>query len=159
MPDVVSNTTPLQYLHQIGLLDVLPRLFGSILVPSAVAGEIAAGVKIGVELPDIPSLDWVEVREVAPSPWPVPRDIHRGEAEAIALGASLHDALLLLDDLAARRHAKLSGVRFTGTLEILVKAKHAGLIESVSTYVVRLEDKEFHLAPSTRKDFLFLAGE
>jgi hypothetical protein len=28
LPEVVSNTSPLQYLHQLGLLDLLPRLVG-----------------------------------------------------------------------------------------------------------------------------------
>lgn len=159
MPEVVSNTTPLQYLHQIGLLNILPRRSGRILIPGAVAEEIAAGVKSGVELPDISSLKWVEVREVAPSTWPVPRDIYIGEAEVIALGGSLDDVLLLLDDLAARRHAKLSGLRFTGTLGLLLKAKQAGLIDAVSTYVIGLEKMGFRLAPSTRQDFLLLSGE
>ncbi len=37
MPGVViSNTSPLQYLHQAGLLDLLPRLFGRVIVPQAV---------------------------------------------------------------------------------------------------------------------------
>ena len=36
MPEVVSNTFPLQYLHQLGLLDLLPRLVGRFTVPQAV---------------------------------------------------------------------------------------------------------------------------
>jgi predicted nucleic acid-binding protein len=45
MPEriVVSNTSPLQYLHQVGHLDLLKRLYGEILVPPAVQEELRAG--------------------------------------------------------------------------------------------------------------------
>lgn len=52
MPEVVCNTTPLQYLHQAGVLQILPALYGRILIPRAVANEIGAGLKAGVNLPD-----------------------------------------------------------------------------------------------------------
>ncbi len=35
MPEVVSDISPLQYLHQAKLLDLLPALYGHILVPQA----------------------------------------------------------------------------------------------------------------------------
>ncbi len=39
MPDVISNSSPLQYLHQAGVLDLLPALFGQVCVPEAVVAE------------------------------------------------------------------------------------------------------------------------
>jgi len=36
---LVCNTSPLQYLHQIGLLDIVPRLTTQVLVPKAVADD------------------------------------------------------------------------------------------------------------------------
>ena len=115
MPEVVCNTTPLQYLHQADVLWILPVLYGKILIPRAVADEIGAGLNARVRLPDITSLDWIEVREVHGTPWPVPRDIHRGEAEVIALAGSLSESKMILDDLAARRHARLLGLKLRHT--------------------------------------------
>ena len=89
----------------------------------------------------------------------MPRDIHRGEAEVIALAASLPDAQLILDDLAARRHAKLLGLRVTGTLGILLKAKQGNLLNQLKPLVERLDEAGFRLADSTRDDFLKMAGE
>jgi predicted nucleic acid-binding protein len=41
--EVISDTSALQYLHQADSLDLLRRLYGTILVPEGVAEEIAAG--------------------------------------------------------------------------------------------------------------------
>jgi predicted HTH domain antitoxin len=45
MPDrlVISNTSPLLYLHQVGRLDLLWRLYGQIQIPLAVKNELIAG--------------------------------------------------------------------------------------------------------------------
>lgn len=159
MPEIVCDTTPLQYLHQADVIEIIPALYGSILLPKAVAEEIKIGVNAGVNLPDLDSLAWIEIREVRGSSWPMPRDIHRGEAEVIALAGSLDDALMILDDLAARRHAQLLGLKFTGTLGVLLKAKKLGVLHSVLPVVNSLEQLGFRLATNTRREFLKLAGE
>jgi predicted nucleic acid-binding protein len=53
---LVCNTSPLQYLHQIGQLGILPRLAEEIIVPQAVVNELAAGRQAGVELPEVDTL-------------------------------------------------------------------------------------------------------
>lgn len=62
MPEVICNTSPLQYLHQAGILHLLPSLTGKIIIPPAVAAELTAGKKAGIDLPDITSLAWLELR-------------------------------------------------------------------------------------------------
>ncbi len=159
MPEVVSNTTPLQYLHQAGVLDVLPRLYGCIVVPSAVADELRVGREAGVDVPDLSSLDWIEIRSVEPSPLPLARVIHRDEAEVLALTGTTPGSLMILDDLAARRHAKLLGLKFTGTLGVLIRAKREGLIPMVAPVLDKMEECGFRLAGSTRTEILDLAQE
>jgi predicted nucleic acid-binding protein len=160
MPEeVVCNTTPVQYLHQAGVLDLLRELYGRVLVPGAVASEIAAGMEAGVPLPDLGGVSWIEIREVTESPWPTPRNIHRGEAEVIALAGTLPGSLMILDDLAARRYADLLGLRFTGTLGVLYKARQRGLVTALRPVVDTLRECGFRLAESTRNDFLKSVGE
>lgn len=48
---VVSDTTPLQYLHQSRMLDLLPKLFERVIVPPAVIEELAEGRARGHDLP------------------------------------------------------------------------------------------------------------
>jgi len=41
--EVISDTSPLQYLHQADCLHLLPAMYGEILVPQGVAEEIEEG--------------------------------------------------------------------------------------------------------------------
>jgi len=56
LPDVICNTSPLQYLHQIGHLHLLPQLTGSVIVPNAVCDELHAWLAQGIELPEVTAL-------------------------------------------------------------------------------------------------------
>ena len=52
MAEAICDTSALQYLHQLGRLDVLHRLIGQIIVPPAVVDELAAGRALGLNLAD-----------------------------------------------------------------------------------------------------------
>lgn len=52
-PIIVSDTSPIQYLHQAGQLHLVPALCGQVLVPPAVVAEIATGIRHGIDLPDL----------------------------------------------------------------------------------------------------------
>jgi predicted nucleic acid-binding protein len=40
LPEFICNTSPLQYLHQLGWLEILPALTGRVIIPPAVADEL-----------------------------------------------------------------------------------------------------------------------
>lgn len=159
MREVVSNTSPLLYLHKLGSIDLLPALYPYVLVPASVVEELAAGRAAGHDVPNVAVLPWARV---VSSPTlallALATDLGKGEAEAIAV-AHERNALLILDDGLARRHAKLVGVRLTGTLGILLKAKTAGHISAVAPLVSRLTDHGFRLSKETRDAILKLADE
>jgi hypothetical protein len=62
MPEVIANTSPIQYLFQLGLLDLLPDLYEHITIPQAVCEEIDRGRMLGVSLPDLSALSWARHR-------------------------------------------------------------------------------------------------
>jgi hypothetical protein len=64
VPEVISDTSPLQYLYQADCLNLLPALYGSIVVPEGVAEEIAAGRSLGHSLPDLAALNWLRIAPV-----------------------------------------------------------------------------------------------
>lgn len=54
MPDVVIvNTSPLFYLHRLGCLNILEKLYGEIVIPGAVVDELNEGKKVGEDVPEI----------------------------------------------------------------------------------------------------------
>ena len=63
LPEIICDTSPFQYLYQVGRLDLLPRLFSEVVVPSAVSAELAQGRRLGVDVPQPEVLPWVEIRE------------------------------------------------------------------------------------------------
>jgi len=80
-----------------------------------------------VPVPDVATLSWIQVQAVqSRAIIPAIVDLGAGEAEAIALGLEHKGSLLILDDRLARRVAALSHLAYTGTIGVLIKAKHAG---------------------------------
>jgi len=57
--EVVSNTSPLLYLHQVGQLDLLHRLYEQVIVPAAVRDELRAGAVRGVSTPEVDRIPWL----------------------------------------------------------------------------------------------------
>jgi predicted nucleic acid-binding protein len=104
---VVSNTSPLNYLVLIDHQEILPVLFGHVLIPEAVWHELrspAAPQPVKAFLETGPS--WLERRIVSQ----VPQDLQQldpGEQEAIALAQSVGASLVLLDEKKGRQAARI----------------------------------------------------
>ena len=86
MANIICNTSPIQYLYQLDVLDILPALAGRIIVPRAVVDEIAVGRAAGVTLPDLTTLNWVDIRSPAgESALPLATDLGPGETQVLML--------------------------------------------------------------------------
>jgi len=158
--EVICNTSPIQYLHQLGLLHVLERLAKHVTVPPAVVDEIAAGRALGVDLPDLSGLDWVAVRSpAAASVLPLVTDLGPGETQVLALALEVPGAVAILDDGLARQAAKITGIPVIGTLGLLLEAKRSGLVEALEPLLDHLDALGFRVSASTRAAVLDLAGE
>lgn len=161
MPDarnVISNTTPLLYLHRIGQIEILPRLYGRICVAQQVVDELDAG---GENAPKLRALDWVDIREaLIPESLKPVADLGAGEAGTIALGLAMPGAiLLLLDDRFARQVATFHRLQFSGTAGVLLRAKEAGLIEAVRPLLQGLVAAGFYLRSRHLTAICRMAGE
>jgi predicted nucleic acid-binding protein len=160
LSEFICNTSPFQYLHQIRQLHLLPALTGGVVVPDAVAEELEAGFSAGCDVPVIRDLSWVKVRQPASSPvLCLARGLGRGEAAVLALALEAHDSVVILDDRLARHTARLLGLRFTGTLGLLLDAKRKGLVRCVGSMLDELDGLGFRLSAGTRAAVLMLAGE
>lgn len=152
MSAVVSDTSPINYLIRVGEIELLPLLFGEVLIPPAVLQELLdAGAPTAVRewASQIPG--WARVR----APVVVDRalDLGRGEMEAIALAKEIGDTLLLMDERKGRRKAVENGLRTAGTLNILEEGAMRGLLDFEQT-VARLRATNFRVKNSVLAEFL-----
>jgi uncharacterized protein len=160
MPSVIADTSPLQYLHQIGCLGLVADQFGRVIVPDAVAQEIERGALQGVDLPDLRQLPWVTIQRVsAPADSRIPARLGRGEREVLCWALQTQDPLVLLDDAEARKQAKALGIRFTGTLGILIKARQANRVPAVLPLLDQLQQAGFYIDAPVRAQVLVSVGE
>lgn len=163
MPDerVVCNTSPLLYLHQIDQLHLLVRLYGRIWTTPGVAHELAVGAERGHDVPRVDELSWLTIERPTGKASPVPGlvDLGRGEAEVIALATEWPDSLVILDEQAGRRVAASLGLRFTGILGVLLRAKKAGYLDRVSPVLAGLRETTMWLSDSVIRMVIAEAGE
>lgn len=130
MPTVVADTSPLRYLVLIEVIDILPRLFGRVLIPEIVGAELdrlSTPVPIRKWLASAPA--WLEQRADPPAAGILPPQLGAGERAAIWLAQAIGDALLLIDDRAGIEAARARGLQATGTLGVLVRAAQADLVD------------------------------
>jgi len=154
------NTSPLQYLHQLDLLPILPALLGKIVVPPAVLKELEVGKSLGIQLPELTTCNWITIRQPKSlSALPLVVNLGRGETEVLMLALESNNPMVILDDALARRIAQVLKIPLTGTLGLLIDAKQAGLISAVAPFLSQLQILGFRLATQTRAEVLRMAKE
>jgi predicted nucleic acid-binding protein len=152
---VVADTSPLNYLIQIDSDHILPRLYGSIVIPSAVMGELGdsrAPLAIRQWLFHVPS--WLEVKLLSAAPEPALAYLGPGEREAIQLCEELKADLLLIDERDGRLEAKRRGLLTTGTLGVLLAAGELGLIDTRKAYRRLIDETSFRVSAELEARFL-----
>lgn len=111
-------------------------------------------------MPDAGQLPWAVVKSAGSSLQRIVLpDLGAGEREALAVALELPGSLAVLDDGLARRFARLLGVRHTGTLGILLRAKERGLVSAIRLVLDDLAALRFRVDSVTRAAVLRLANE
>lgn len=129
MTTIVSDTSPINYLVLIGAIDVLPQLFGEVLIPPAVWIELQhpkTPKKVFEWAASLPA--WAKV--TAPQQVDTSIGLGAGEMEAIALALERQIPALLMDDRQAWLAAQARSIVPVGTLTVLELAAERGLIDA-----------------------------
>jgi len=159
MPDVISNTTPIISLLKLSKLEVLKDLYSTIIIPKAVYEE----VQVGINKPyykDLNQYHWIQIREVADrNALKFFYDLDAGEAEAIVLAKEVNARLIIIDEKLGRYYASLSGLKITGTIGVLIKAKNAGLVKQVKPLLIELTQKEVWISENLINEVCKLTNE
>jgi predicted nucleic acid-binding protein len=161
---VASDTSPISNLAIIGRLDLLEKQFREIWIPNAVESELSklpyphalASVQQGL------LRGWIKARalQAASLVHVLQTGLGQGEAETIALGLELPADLILLDELAGRAAAARAGLRVTGVLGVLLRAKQQGYIPMLKPELASLRSKaRLFIAASLEQEVLRNAGE
>ena len=161
MADHIVDTSPLCYLHLAGILQVLPAIFGRVIVPGQVVAELSAGRAEGHDLPDPIFLPWADVRTVSPLT-PQLESFGRlgaGERAVLTLALAIPGSVAIIDELPARRVAASFGVTVTGTLHVILVAKQRGLVPAVRPLLDRLHGLRFRMSADLRSRILTSADE
>ena len=151
---VIADTTPLNYLVLIDAADLLPQLFGQVLIPPAVFAELkdpGTPPPVRAWLTNTPS--WLQIQIVRSSPDPALDYLDPGEREAIALAEELKAYLLLVDENDARREAARRKLLFIGTLGILRRAAQLNLID-LPSMLAKLQQTTFYVSPEVIQSLL-----
>lgn len=148
---VVTDTSCLIALRQVGHLDLLPQLYDDIVAPHAVIAEFR---QRPVWLREVRVDDPEAVRRL------LLRGLDWGEAEALVLARTLANVLLLIDERRGRRTAAGFGLRVLGTAGLLTIAKREGLIPAVRPLLDALiQQHDFKLSRTIYEGILREAGE
>jgi predicted nucleic acid-binding protein len=125
---VVADSSPLVVLAKTELIQILPQLFGEVIVPAEVAAELRHS-----RFPEL-------IRNLAncPPAWLLERTashieqipfLESGERAAISLAQELKADLLLIDEKQGRKVAAERQIPFIGTIGVLERAARQSLIE------------------------------
>jgi len=160
---VVADAGPLIGLARVGLLHLLLRLYGKVLIPVQVFEELqtsedrpgARSLRAAIEegwLEPIPLAKGEELEFLGIA-------LGAGEAGVILLSEQLPCRFLLLDERRGRSVVKKRGLRVVGTGGVLLAAKEQGLIDRVSDALDQLAARGYRLSSELRERILGLADE
>lgn len=147
---VIADTSCLIVLTKINELDLLNLLYKNIVTTKEVAKEFDEPLPTWITLNEISDKHVQQLLEL---------QVDAGEASAIAFALETDDCTIILDDFKARKLAKKLGLKITGTIGIVVKAKQKGVIPSIKPYLEKIRNANFYLSAEIELQALKLAKE
>ena len=159
---VVADAGPIIHLSLIGHLDLIPALFGRVVVPRQVYEEV---VQTGTGMPgseELRNAAWADLHEGDIRPELsrlLEGHLDSGEAAAISLALDLGADLVLSDDRQARLAAERLELRVRGTLGVLLEARRQERVPRLAPLLNELRSKGVWLSSELIERVLREAGE
>ncbi|MEH2198580.1 DUF3368 domain-containing protein [Nostoc sp.] len=157
---IVINTAPIiSLVAALGDLDVL-QLYTQVLVPFEVCQELIVGGASGFAVAEFEAATWLQK-------WPTPLNISPfllnsldlGEASVIQLALNETIPTVCIDETVGRRIARLSGLKLTGSIGILLRAKQQGYPVLMRQAIERMINRGIRLSETVIAIALRQAGE
>jgi predicted nucleic acid-binding protein len=126
---------------KISQIEILKKIYSEIVIPEAVYKEIEAG-KHKEFYRDLSRIDWIKIQSIKDKhSIDYFLDLDAVEAEAIILATEIGADLIIIDEKLGRLHAKKAGIKVTGTIGVLIKARKMGLIPKIKPLLIQLTKK------------------
>ena len=89
----------------------------------------------------------------------MPWNLGQGESEVLTIALQKGNATVVLDDLLARKCAKLLKLPLIGSIDLLVKARRTGLIGTVRPEIEKLLEAGLRIDAETLNSIYSTIGE
>ena len=154
MTVVIADTSPLNYLVLVRVVEILRALYGRVMIPEPVLAELSdEGAPREVRAWIATRPGWIEVRPAPLSSDPELADLDPGEQAAITLAQRYQEVLLLIDDVPGRAAASKRNIPTVGTLGVLRAAALRGLID-LAPVLARLGTTNFRVSKALIEELL-----
>jgi predicted nucleic acid-binding protein len=151
---VVADTSPINYLILINEIDILQKMYGTVVVPPTVLEELqspSTPVRVREWLGDLPP--WFQIRApFSPADGSL-ANLDPGEREAITLASELHADQLIVDEREGRNAALQRGIPVIGTLGVLREAATLELL-NIHKAIQLLKVTSFYVSPEVLANLL-----
>lgn len=155
--ELVVNTGPLIAFARGGVLDLIGQLPLVLICPQEVRDELDAGEGAGYVHVQ-PS--WLQVEQLSGTlSLSLRANLDSGEAATIQLATERGTGIVCIDEHKGRQVAKAMGLEVTGSLGLLVRAKHEGLIDELRPVIERIRDAGHFYSDGLIKRVLEGVGE
>lgn len=147
---IIADASCFILLSKIGELQLLKEVYGQIITTPTIVEEF------GETLPT-----WVQVLAAADNYrlQLLEMQLDRGESSAIALALERPGSTLIIDDYKARKIAERLGLKLTGTLGVILKAKANGVIPAITPLLEKIKHTNFRLSAELEAQALRAANE
>jgi predicted nucleic acid-binding protein len=159
---VVSDAGPIIHLSLVKSVELLPTLYGRVVIPDLVYREVVEKGEGQAGSIELKKAEWVDLAEHdlrAELFQVLSADLGSGEAAAICLATERKASLIVCDDRQARLAAVRLGFPVIGTLGILLEARRRELVPALAPMLLDLKAKGVWLASSLIEAVLAEAGE
>jgi predicted nucleic acid-binding protein len=134
---IISDTSCLIALSNIGMLHILKDLFEEVLITPEVNDEF------GNQLPN-----WIIVSKAKDKlkQTEIENNLDKGEASSIALALEIPSSTLIIDEVKGRNIAKNMNIEIIGTVGIIILAGKKGVVNDVISVILKLVNNGFRLS-------------
>jgi predicted nucleic acid-binding protein len=147
---IISDTSSLIALTNIGELEILKSVYEEVVITPEIAEEY------GLEAPD-----WIRIESANDEQKfkLLNLELDKGESSGIALALENESSLLIIDEKKGRGIAKKLGIKITGILGVMIKAKETGLVDQIKPLIQKLEKVDFRISAKLKTQILEKVGE